>query len=317
MRPVGSITLPSRFKWRSCTRVETHLKLRRLQIELEASNAQLAKANGRMSRDLLAAARIQQTFLPREVPRVPGADFAWIYEPCDELAGDGLNIIALGAGMVGLYILDVSGHGVASALLSVTLSRLLAPPSEPSSILIRGGDAADRLDIMPPALVADRLNRLFPFDPVTEQFATMVYGILDSASGEFRYASAGHPGPLYLPAGADPTILKSTGFPIGLGDDVYNERSVRLGPGDRLYLYSDGVPEAMNRADEQFGESRLMEAVGQGRSLPLRESIDRLLSEVGRWQGSEKRKDDISILAVEVPSRAHRDRSASTPPAGA
>jgi PAS domain-containing protein len=67
----------------------------------------------------------------------PGMDFAWIFQPCDELAGDGLNIIPLGNGKVGLYVLDVSGHGVAAALLSVTLSRLLSPPSEPSSILIQ------------------------------------------------------------------------------------------------------------------------------------------------------------------------------------
>src|SRR5947209_17184408 len=105
-------------------------------------------------------------------------DFAWIYEPCDELAGDGLNIIPLGDGKVGLYILDVSGHGVASALLSVTLSRLLSAPSEPSSILIRDGDVRGRFDIAPPAEVAARLNRLFPFDAATEQLTTMVYGIL-------------------------------------------------------------------------------------------------------------------------------------------
>src|SRR6478609_3300807 len=122
-------------------RVETHLKLRRLQTELEEANARLAQANGRMSRDLKAAAKIQETFLPREAPRVPGADFAWAYRPCDELAGDGLNVVPLGGGRVGLYILDVSGHGVASALLSVTLGRLLSPPSWPSSILTREGDA--------------------------------------------------------------------------------------------------------------------------------------------------------------------------------
>src|SRR5580658_450405 len=118
-------------------RVETHLKIRRLQIELQETNARLAKANSRMSRDLKAAAKIQETFLPREVPHVLGTDFAWIYRPCDELAGDGLNVILLGDDKVGLYVLDVSGHGVASALLSVSLSRLLSPPSDPSSILIR------------------------------------------------------------------------------------------------------------------------------------------------------------------------------------
>jgi sigma-B regulation protein RsbU (phosphoserine phosphatase) len=200
-------------------RVETHLKLRRLQIELEESNTRLAEANGRMSRDLKAAARIQATFLPREVPPVPGTDFAWIYRPCDELAGDGLNVIAIGDGKLGLYILDVSGHGVAAALLSVTLSRLLSPPSEPFSILRRDGGVRDRFDITAPAEVAARLNRLFPFDSSTEQFATMVYGILDVATGEFRYVSAGHPGPVHLPsepircswkAGAPPSAWLTT-----------------------------------------------------------------------------------------------------------
>jgi sigma-B regulation protein RsbU (phosphoserine phosphatase) len=288
-------------------RVETHLKLRRLQIELEetnarlaSANARLASANGRMSRDLKAAAKIQETFLPREAPRVPGADFAWVYRPCDELAGDGLNVIPLGDGKVGLYILDVSGHGVASALLSVTLGRLLSPPSEPSSILIRDEDVGDRSDITPPAEVAARLNRLFPFDSVTEQFTTMVYGILDTATGEFRYVSAGHPGPVHLPSGADPVILENLGSPIGLSDEVYEERSVHLGWGDRVYLYSDGVPEAMDPAGKLFGDARLLEAIGQGRSEPLQEGVATLLREIARWQGSARPHDDISILAVEV-----------------
>jgi phosphoserine phosphatase RsbU/P len=281
-------------------RVETHLKLRRLQIELEASNARLAEVNGRMSRDLKAAARIQETFLPREVPRVPGTDFAWIYRPCDELAGDGLNVIPLGDDKLGLYILDVSGHGVAAALLSVTLSRLLSPPSEPFSILIRDGADRDRFEISPPAEVAARLNRLFPFDSPTEQFATMVYGILDVETGEFRYVSAGHPGPVHLPFGAEPVILEGQGSPIGLADDAYEERSISLGAGDRLYLYSDGVPEAMDSAGKQFGDDRLLEAISRGRTNSLKKCVANLIEQITRWHGSEKQKDDISIMAVEV-----------------
>jgi sigma-B regulation protein RsbU (phosphoserine phosphatase) len=268
--------------------------------ELEQTNARLAEVNGRMSRDLKAAAKIQETFLPREVPRVPDTEFAWIYRPCDELGGDGLNVIPLGDGKVGLYILDVSGHGVASALLSVTLSRLLSPPSEPSSILIRDGDVGDRFDITPPGEVAARLNRLFPFDSATGQFATLVYGILNAPTGEFRYVSAGHPGPVHLPFSADPVFLESEGFPIGMGDNAYEERSVRLGTGDRLYLYSDGVSEAMDSAGEPFGNARLLEAICQGRSELLQDGVATLHGKIARWHGSERPQDDISILAVEV-----------------
>jgi len=280
-------------------RVETHLRLRRLQIELAETNARLAKANARMSRDLKAAAKIQETFLPRELPSISGLDFTWLYQPCDELAGDGLNVVALGEGKVGLYLLDVSGHGVASALLSVTMSRLLSPLSDPSSILIHSGGDGVRT-ITPPAKVADHLNRLFPFDPATEQFATLVYGVLDSATREFRYVSAGHPGPIHLRSGADPVILASQGSPIGLADDPYDERSVHLGAGDRLYLYSDGLPEAMNPANKPFGDARVLEVIGRGRAEPLGASVARLHEEIKRWHGSAPPHDDISILAVEV-----------------
>jgi sigma-B regulation protein RsbU (phosphoserine phosphatase) len=275
-------------------RVETHLKLRRLQIELEEANARLERVNGRMSRDLATAAKIQKTFLPRAALSVSGAEFAWCYQPCDELAGDGLNIILLGGGKVGLYILDVSGHGVSSALLSVTLSRFLSPPSEPSSILIR-----DR-DVTPPAEVADRLNRLFPYDTATEQFATLLYGVLDVSTGDFRHVSAGHPGPLHLPVGKPPVILESPGFPISMAEEAYEERCVRLAAGDRLYLYSDGVPDAMNPSGERFGEARLKEAISRGRAEPLQAGIAILLVEIMRWSGSEKPQDDISIVAVEI-----------------
>jgi phosphoserine phosphatase RsbU/P len=281
-------------------RVETHLKLRRLHVELEETNLRLERVNGRMARDLEAAAKIQKTFLPCAAPRVPGTEFAWCYQPCDELAGDGLNIIPLGDDKVGLCILDVSGHGVSSALLSVTLSRLLSPPSEPSSILIRDRTVVDRLDITPPAEVADRLNRLFPFDTATEQFATLLYGVLDVATGDFRHVSAGHPGPLLLPADGPPVILESPGFPIGLAEEAYAERRVHLAAGDRMYLYSDGLPDAMNAGGERFDEVRLLEAIERHRAEPLRVGLGSLLGEIARWQGAERPQDDCSILSVEL-----------------
>jgi sigma-B regulation protein RsbU (phosphoserine phosphatase) len=280
-------------------RVETHLKLHRLQVEVVDANKRLAAANSRMSRDLKAAAKIQESFLPRNLPCVPGTKFAWIYRPCDELAGDGLNIIPLGDDKVAIYILDVSGHGVASALLSVTLSRLLSLPSDPSSILIRDADVPNGIEITPPAEVAAHLNRLFPFDSAITQFATLLYGILNTASGEFRYVSAGHPGPVHLPRDAQPVILESAGSPIGLAEDAFEERSVELGAGDRLYLYSDGVPEAMDSSGKAFGEAQLLASIGQGRSELLDVHVVGLAESIVRWRGIETPQDDVSILAIE------------------
>jgi PAS domain S-box-containing protein len=262
-------------------------------------NAKLAMAHDRVSRDLKAAAKVQETYLPHELPRVPGTAFAWIYRPCDDLGGDGLNVIPLGGGRIALYILDVSGHGVASALLAVTLSRILSAPSETSSILMQNGDVADRPAITPPAVVADRLNLLFPYNMTTEQLATMIYGVLDASTGEFRYVSAGHPGPVHLPVTAGPVILGSPGFPIGLADDPYEERYVRLAAGDRLYLYSDGVTEMMGPAGQLFGDARLLETIDRGRSLPLQQSVADLVGAVERWRDAASAHDDISIVAVE------------------
>ena len=294
-------------------RVETHLKIRRLQIDLQQSNARLERANVRMSNDLQAAARIQKTFLPRATPKVRDMDFAWCYRPCDELAGDGLNIIPLGGGRVALYILDVSGHGVCSALLSVTLSRLMSPPSDPSSILVRSHETPNSPELTPPAEVADHLNRLFPFDPLTQQFATLVYGILDGSTGEFCYVSAGHPGPIHVPAGGIPAVVTSPGFPIGVADETYCECSVTLGPGDRLYLYSDGLPDAMDATGERFGDARLLEFIRASGARPLGNGISSLLEEIGRWRGTAVAQDDVSILAVELaPTIGNRRASAPT-----
>ncbi len=111
----------------------------------------------------------------------------------------------------------------------------------------------------------------------------MIYGILDAAKGQFRYVSAGHPGrasSLWGSAGD----FGSDGFPLGLTDEPYEKRSIQLGAGDRLYLYSDGATEAMDGAGQQFGNVRMLESVGQGRSQSLQGSRRRPRGNITRWQ---------------------------------
>ena len=283
-------------------RIETHLTMKRavdeavrLERRLAERNRELEKVNARMTRDLRAAARVQGTFLPKAPPPVPGAAFAWVFRPCEELAGDGLNVFPLDDRRVGLYVLDVSGHGVASALLSVSVVRTLAPPSDPATILARDGR-----NPVSPAEVAAELNRRFPFDADTSQFFTILYGVLDVATGSFEYVSAGQPGPIVLSPDGTPTVLDGRGVPIGLAEGPYEDRGVVLGPGDRLILYSDGIPEAMGPADTTFGEARLLDALRRGRAMPLDASLDALCREVEAWCGDAGPRDDISLLAVEI-----------------
>lgn len=275
------------------------------QLALKKSRDALAAAHRKMKRDLEAAARIQQAFLPADSPTVARARFAWRYLPCDELAGDTLNVLPLDEHNVGLFLLDVSGHGVPSALLSVTLSRLMSRGSEASSVLWSQVEGSSDLRIASPLEVAQALARRFPFDPETGQYFTLVYAVLDTERSELRYVSAGHPPAVHLRRGGEPELHVSTGPPVGLVPaevmpSRYTETRVRLDPGDRLYFYSDGIPEATDPHDEEFGGERLVSELEGLRGRTLEESLSALVEQVRQWSGSRGLEDDVSILAVEI-----------------
>jgi len=281
--------------------LEKHLEQR--NRELESANHKLTTAYRKMKRDLEAAARIQATFLPQVLPRLGGVNIAWMFHPCEELAGDTLNVVQLDDEHLGLYVLDVSGHGVAAALLSVTLSRILSASPASSSILLEGGDGSSGYRPAPPKAVIGALAKRFPWDAGTEQFFTIAYGILHLGSGEFRYVSAGHPGLIHVSRDRKPAILEVPSFPIGIPfeteDDHYQEQRLRLQSGDRLYLYTDGVTEARNSTLDLYGQERLLLTLERSRGSSLEESARDLTADLKTWCGSGGFKDDISILAVE------------------
>jgi len=305
-------------------RVRLHCAERIIQLErslagrneqLQALNAGLSVANERMKRDLDAAARVQRALLPTALPDVPGVRFAWAFKPCEELAGDILNVVRLDDRHVGLYVLDVCGHGVASALLSVTVSRFLSTVLDSSSLILKKVEGTSGYTLVPAAEVAARLNRRFLFNAATEQYFTMVYGILDLESLQFRYISAGHPALVYVPAGASATLLDAPGFPIGITlTDYYEEHTVHLKPGDRLYLYSDGIIEAKDARGQHFGTRGLADFLDEGRATPLEGTVTDLLGAVERWSGTDRLDDDVTILAVEVEAAPADAELETSPP---
>ena len=275
-------------------------KRKKAEEALSAANAQLRVVNERMTRELAVAAQAQQSLLPSEIPRVAGFDFAWKFQPCSELGGDMLDIYWLDDRYIGLYLLDVSGHGVAAALLSVTLSRWLSPSSSQFKFIESKRNKSAHQQVPSPAQIITQLNSQFPMDEETGQFFTMNYGVLDTKTYEFRYVSAGHP-PLILSSDRKSEIIKSTGFPIGVvTEPEYQERILTLKPGDRLYFYSDGAIEAHNKNGEQYGVDRLLDVIAQNVNLSLEESLSLIVDKLEKWGPSRQFEDDMSLMVVEV-----------------
>lgn len=277
--------------------VQTALEL------LEQTNQQLTRVNRRMKRNLETAAKVQHALLPERLPRVRGVNFAWKFKPCDELAGDILNIFRINRSSVGVYLLDVSGHGTAAALLAVSVSRMLSPKALSSSLVREEDEAASDYIVTPPARVADELNISFPWDAETGQFFTLIYGVLDTETYAFRYVSAGHPGPVHVARGRQQVTPRGSGMPIGLAREPYEEQVIQLAPGDRLHLYSDGVTEAMNRERALFGLPRLLEQLQFGDDCPLAACQDGLMAALEAFRGGTRFDDDISLVSLEIEAR--------------
>jgi sigma-B regulation protein RsbU (phosphoserine phosphatase) len=290
-------------------RVRTHAALkqavdhvRELERWLAQRNQELQAANVRMRADLDAAGKVQAALLPSSSPAAEGYRFAWLFNPSTELAGDIFNVFRLDDRYLGMYVLDVSGHGVAAALLSVTVSRFLFPVPDPTSLLWERTPDGD-CRIAAPARVAERLGERFPFDDATGQYFTVVYGLLDLRQHRLSYVSAGHPAIVRSRPGQPPAVLPGVGFPVGVaaGAEPYEEHVVDLAPGDRLYLYSDGVPETMNPAGETFGTARFLRAIADHgvEGVALDDHLDRVAAAVCQWSGADRCQDDQTILCVE------------------
>jgi phosphoserine phosphatase RsbU/P len=244
-----------------------------------------------IQKELEIARQIQSSILPREIPRIAGLDIAATYQPMTAVAGDFYDFLVVDEKRIGILVADVTGHGVPAALIASMLKAVFSAQS---------GHAED------PAQVLFGLNNSL-CGKFEDYFVSAAYLFIDAEKQIFRYAAAGHP-PLMAGSldGAKPAAfqaLESNGFLLGIFvDATYCNLERPFVPGDRCVLYTDGVIEAKNAAEEEFGISRSRSFLEAKASLAAAPVLAALLDEIARWSARAEGKaqeDDITLVAVD------------------
>ncbi|MDB6029553.1 MAG: putative sensor protein [Verrucomicrobiales bacterium] len=270
--------------------------------ELAASQAELRMKNEMMEDDLKMAHEIQQAILPQQYPTFPHGvaveqsllRFSHRYQPSGEVGGDFFNVLPISPTKAGVFICDVMGHGVRSALVTAMVRALV------EELRTIGHD---------PGLLLMRLNsdlRAILQQTGTPLFTTAFYLVADLETRQVSYANAGHPRPFLIHTDSgDVEMLKNPSQKaspaLGLfADSVYPTAQRPLTPGDRFLFYTDGLYEVEGANDELFTQEQLMETVRTNSIKPAATFLDELLSEIKGFAASQKFADDVCLVSMEV-----------------
>jgi sigma-B regulation protein RsbU (phosphoserine phosphatase) len=233
-----------------------------------------------MSREAQEARAIQQALLPKASPYVPGFAISGLSIPARAVGGDWYDFISFPDGRWGLVLADVSGKGTAAALLMSATRGILRSLAEACCT---------------PAEVLTKLNSLLVEDFPAGKFVTLVYAVLDPASRTVTFANAGHLPPLLADNGNIRFLDTERGIPLGLNCGEYSESTVALSPGSRLVFYSDGISEASNEMEEEYGVERLAQHV----ATPEASAIS-VLDDVRAFTNGVLLQDDASVVFVKA-----------------
>jgi sigma-B regulation protein RsbU (phosphoserine phosphatase) len=242
-----------------------------------------AKERRALEDDLKLASQIQQGLLPGHNLRFEGWDFDYRYEPAGVVSGDYIDIVQTRD--AGLYFAlgDVSGKGVAASMLMAKLHAVFRS-------LIPLGLGVDQL--------TERASRLFGESTLPGQYATLICGRA-SKDGEVSVCNAGHP-PALLSRGGSIEPISATGLPLGMFPaQKFSVERMKLGSGDTLLLYTDGVPDALNSRDADYGMSRLTDIVSKSQSLSPDKLVETCLTDISIFRRGAMRFDDITLMSIQ------------------
>lgn len=235
-------------------------------------------AREKMSREAQEARGIQQALLPKSSPFIPGFEVSGLSVPAGAVGGDWYDFIDLRDGRWGLILADVSGKGMGAALL-MSATRAMARSLAENSCS--------------PSEVLTKLNQLMVDDFPSGRFVTMVYAVLNPSERTITFANAGHLPPVVVDATGTKFLHSETGLPLGIRRGPYSESSVLLKDGERFVLYSDGITEATNATDEEYGAARLAEHLQSTDT-----SKESLLEDVRGFVNGAGLQDDATVILV-------------------
>lgn len=266
---------------------ERHDHLTAKTAEIHRINKRLQAAYQQIDMELDLARRIQESFLPQTLPRLPRVHFAVKYAPCGRVGGDFYDVFRLDEDHLGFYVADAMGHGVPASLLTIFVKKGVKAKE------INGQDYR----LVGPPEVLQKLNRDMIEQGLSENpFITMVYVLLNQQDGTLQFSRAGHPYPLYLPREGAPRLWQIEGSLLGVFDTQYRLQTHNLQPGDKVLLYTDGM-DAACFGNQPLGTASLLSAAEHYRDLPIGELVDRLALDLF---GQTKKTDDLTILGVEM-----------------
>jgi phosphoserine phosphatase RsbU/P len=233
-----------------------------------------------MTREAQEARLMQQALLPKSSPYIPGFVISGLSVPAGAVGGDWYDFIPFPDGRLGLVLADVSGKGTAAALLMSATRGMLRSLAEACCT---------------PGEVLTKLNGLLVQDFPAGKFVTLVYAVLDPATRILTFANAGHLHPLFIDDNGAQFLDTERGLPLGLSCGDYSETMVAMSPGSRLVFYSDGITEAVNDAEEEYGLERLARHVAQNGS-----SAVSIVDDVRAFANGAGVRDDASVVFVGV-----------------
>ena len=238
-----------------------------------------------LQNELNVANKMQQSILPTSFPKGPGFEIFGSMKPARDVGGDFFDVLALEDDRIGVVVADVSDKGVPAALFMMSSRTLLKGAAI-------GHDA--------PGKVLSEVNQLLQEENDAAMFVTVFYATFDPANGEFTYANGGHNTPVVVHADGSSTLLPTTGG-VALGvvpEFAFEETSVTLRPGDRVILYTDGVPEAENDQGDQFGLERLCAVCTKEDLQDVRATNAAVFEAVEAFAGAAPQFDDVTCLTL-------------------